>query len=148
MKPYIKYIYFAIRIAIALIFIVSGSLKLYNPYTFTLVLMKFISVYDVSALLSVLIPIIEVLLGILLLVGLFTRLAAIHLNALLVIFFYIIAYILAHKFMLNCGCFGSWSNKPVSVNNLIFQSILFVLNFTIIFDRYKFLSLDNIIKKN
>jgi len=137
-KYYPKFISFTIRITVSVIFIV---------YTLTLVLMKFISIYDVSKLLSILIPVIEVLLGILLLIGLFTRFAAIHLNVLLAIFFYITAYILVHKFMLSCGCFGSWSSKPVDVQNLIIQSILFLLNFAIIFDRNKLLSLDNIIKK-
>jgi uncharacterized membrane protein YphA (DoxX/SURF4 family) len=142
-----KYVFPIVRIGVGCLFIVTGSLKLANPTEIKLVLIMFIYTREIPNLLSVLIPSIEVLLGLLLLLGLFTRFAAIHLNVLLVLFFYVTLYAIRHNINVSCGCFGGLIYDTFGINNLILQGTLFLLNLMAIFDKKRIISLDKLLTK-
>nr|WP_319958962.1 MauE/DoxX family redox-associated membrane protein [Micromonospora yasonensis] len=98
----------AVRLGLAAVWLFAGGAKVsdlgasgraVNAYQ--------VMPYDVAAVIGAALPFVELALGVLLLVGLATRLAAGISTALLVIFITGIASAWARGLAIDCGCFGS-----------------------------------------
>jgi uncharacterized membrane protein YphA (DoxX/SURF4 family) len=99
----------AARLAVGFIFLLAGVTKLVNPGTFMATLLAY-DVLPVALLrpLALMLPWFEVVVGVYLLLGLFTRPAAWVAIGLLVVFMLAIAQAVLRGLSLeDCGCFGS-----------------------------------------
>ena len=146
---FVKYINPALRILIGLMFIVSGVLKLSNveAFKYTLLSLNFFN-SNILNIFSYLIPVIEVILGILLALGIFIRFAAIHINLMVIIFAFVTYYAVSRNLNLSCGCFGGLWDMKFSWYHLLFLLLVFVLNLIFILDFNDIWSLEKIIKNN
>jgi uncharacterized membrane protein YphA (DoxX/SURF4 family) len=133
--------------SLGVVFLTSGSLKLYSPQTFRILVKHFIPSPNLAYIISVLIPSIEILLGFFLFVGLLTRFATIHTDVLLIFFLFITVYGIKTRVKLNCGCFGDLLKTTFGAKNLILQAVLSVFAFFIVLDRERAFSLDKFIQR-
>lgn len=106
----------ALRVLLGLVFAVSGLIKLIQPSgQFLAVILGFEIVGGLSArLLASAIPWAEWMLGVLLILGLFSCIATLGLWALNSVFILALASVLVRRLPLeNCGCFGEKFSLPV-----------------------------------
>lgn len=95
------------RIVLGLVLIVAGGLKVTSPLAAARATQAYqILPFDVAGYIGMALPIVEIILGVLLLVGLFTRPAAIAGTLLMVLFVGAIASVWARGINIDCGCFG------------------------------------------
>lgn len=86
---------------------VAGGLKLANPQESIYAVRSYRMLpYDVTAPLGYALPVLEATIGLLLVVGLFTRLSAIVGSLLMVAFLIAIGSVWARGLSIDCGCFG------------------------------------------
>ncbi len=144
---FIKYASPSIRIFVGLIFIISAILKLVDLNTFksTIFAFDFFSA-GISSLISFIIPLVELLLGIFLVCGVFIKFSAISLNVLIVIFSWVTFHAIRNRLDFSCGCFGSLWDLKFSWYHLIFLFIVFILNVIVIIYYKEIWSLEKIIK--
>ncbi|MDO5501228.1 MAG: MauE/DoxX family redox-associated membrane protein [Propionibacteriaceae bacterium] len=69
--------------------------------------------YDVAVVIGYLLPIVELILGVLLLIGLFTRPAAVVTGLIMIAFIAGIAQAWARGLAIDCGCFGGGGELPL-----------------------------------
>ncbi|TET07095.1 MAG: rhodanese-like domain-containing protein [Candidatus Atribacteria bacterium] len=145
---FLKYYNPSIRIFVGLVFFISGILKIIDIPTFKSALIA-LDLFNplISNLLSYIIPLVEIVLGLLLLTGLFIRFAAIHTNLLILLFSWVTFYAIRYKEDLSCGCFGSFIDLSFNKFHLIFLFILFILNIVITLEVKEIWSLEKIIKE-
>jgi uncharacterized membrane protein YphA (DoxX/SURF4 family) len=116
------------RLAVGLLFVWAGSSKIGHADVFAAQIAAFGLVpHPLVAPLALLLPYFEVLLGLYLVVGLYTRVAALVAVVQLAIFAVAIGSAVARGLALSCGCFGpadktvtSW---PEVIRDLIFAAI-------------------------
>jgi uncharacterized membrane protein YphA (DoxX/SURF4 family) len=96
-----------LRIALGLVFVVAGGLKIGHADVFAGQIAGFeLLPQALIAPLALLLPFVEVLVGAYLIVGLFTRAAAIAAAVMLAVFDTAIAWAVVHGLHASCGCFG------------------------------------------
>lgn len=115
-----KYLLFAFRTALALIFIFAGMEKIVNPSGFSdsianykLLPLSFINIF------AIVIPWIEIAAGLMLLFGAAVKENAFIINSLMVVFILAIAISVARGLNIDCGCFGTQSGAKVGFVKLI-----------------------------
>jgi rhodanese-related sulfurtransferase/uncharacterized membrane protein YphA (DoxX/SURF4 family) len=124
-----------IRIIIGMAFLLSGIFKLID-------LKGFQEVISALGLLggplhfpaSVAIPAIELILGIMLILGVYIRVAAIHLDVMVIIFSWVTLYVLRSRPDMLCGCFGDFLDMTFSIYHFVVLFVIFVLNLVIIIE--------------
>lgn len=95
------------RVALGTLFIVAGALKVGRPLTSARAVQAYdVLPYDFAGLVGQLLPFVEIVLGVLLVLGLFTRFSAAAISVLLVLFITGIAQAWARGLSIDCGCFG------------------------------------------
>jgi len=100
-----KRIYLILRIALAVIFIYAGTLKLMDPKAFA----RIISRYDLLPefllpVVAVGLPIVEVLAGIALI---FDFISGLHgISGMIILFVFVLGYGVLNEMDVDCGCFG------------------------------------------
>ena len=144
---FVKYINPFFRILTGLLFIISGVFKLTNveAFKYTLFSLDFFNT-GISNILSYIIPVIEILLGLLLTLGIFTKFSAVHINTMVVIFAIVTYYAVSRNLDLLCGCFGSLRDMKFSWYHLLFLFLIFSLNLIFILFFNDTWSLEKIIK--
>jgi len=130
---FLKYSVPVIRILVGLVFFASGLLKIIDISSFkdTVISLGLFN-GSLSFLASIIIPVLELLLGLLLLLGIYTRVVAIHVNVLIVLFSWVTFYVLNNKPELLCGCFGKFFNLTFSTYHFIILLVLFIFNLILI----------------
>lgn len=109
-----KYLVWIARIIVGLLFIISGMIKLNDPMGFSFKLEEYFSVgvLDLPFLMpmalgiSIVVVIVEVLLGVLLLLGLKPKFTVWSLLAMIVFFTFLTFYSAYFNKVTDCGCFG------------------------------------------
>ena len=97
----------ALRLVMGVVFLVAGISKLSDLTIAELSVQSYeLLPADVARIVGVVLPIVEVSLAVLLLLGIGTRATAIVLSLLLVIFIFGIASLWARGIVAQCGCFG------------------------------------------
>lgn len=95
------------RLVLGAVFLVAGGLKVTTPEALAKATQAYqLLPHDVAAYVGYALPIIEVILGLLLILGLFTRISAVISSLLLVAFIIGIAQAWARGLTIDCGCFG------------------------------------------
>ncbi len=108
------------RLVLGGVFIVAGGLKVTTPEASAKATQAYqVLPHDLAAYVGYALPTVEVVLGLLLLLGLFTRTAAIITSVLLVVFIAGIAQAWARGLNIDCGCFGGGGTvAPDEVSHL------------------------------
>ncbi|MDO5629661.1 MAG: DoxX family protein [Mobilicoccus sp.] len=95
------------RLALGGVLIVAGALKVTQPLVAARAAQAYqILPFEVAGYVGVALPVIELILGTLLVLGLFTRPAAIGGTLLMLVFVGAIASVWARGIYIDCGCFG------------------------------------------
>ncbi|MCJ7473348.1 MAG: rhodanese-like domain-containing protein [Actinobacteria bacterium] len=130
---FLKYSVPAIRILVGLVFFVSGLLKIIDISSFRDIVIS-LGLFNgpLSFLASIIIPVLELLLGLMLLLGIYIRVTAIHINVLIILFSWVTFYVLNNKPELLCGCFGNFFNLTFSTYHFIVLLVLFIFNLVLI----------------
>jgi len=130
---FLKYSISVIRILVGLVFFASGLLKIIDMSSFKDIVIS-LGLFNgsLSFLASIIIPVLELLLGLLLLLGIYTRVIAIHINVLIILFSWVNFYVLNNKPELLCGCFGNFFNLTFSTYHFIVLLVLFIFNLILI----------------
>lgn len=105
--PWRAWVGLAARLVLGLVLLLAGGLKLGNLDESVFAVRAYrILPYELTAPLGYALPLIEVVAGLLLILGLFTRWAAVVGSLLMVMFVIAIASVWARGISIDCGCFG------------------------------------------
>jgi uncharacterized membrane protein YphA (DoxX/SURF4 family) len=117
-----------LRLVVGGAFVVAGVLKIAAPEKFALDVGNYrLLPHELTNLVAILLPWVEALAGILLLVGLWLRPAAVVITGMTVMFLVVIVSALARGLNIECGCFGTVGGKYVGLTNLAIDSTLLCL---------------------
>ncbi|MCW3158321.1 MauE/DoxX family redox-associated membrane protein [Micropruina sonneratiae] len=98
---------FAARQILGIVLVVAGALKLPWPEASVQAVRAYqLLPFDLTRPIGYALPVLEVIVGLLLMLGLFTRLAAWIGAAVMVAFIVGISWVWAHGISIDCGCFG------------------------------------------
>ncbi len=131
--PWQRWVSLAARLFLAGVWIYAASSKIGKPLTSARAVQAYqIFPFDVAAAIGQALPVIELALGILLLVGLFTRFSAVASAALLVVFMAGIGSAWARGLQIDCGCFGGDGSLDFGRQPAYLQEILRDLGFLVV----------------
>ena len=107
----------AARLLVGGVFVVAGSLKLPDPAASVANVRAYQALPSwMTAPVGQLLPVLEVVVGLLLIIGLLTRGAAVVAAVLLVVFIIGIASVWARGISIDCGCFGDGGYDPDAIS--------------------------------
>ena len=130
-----KHLLFAFRLVVGGVFIWAGLLKIFNPLDFAQDIANYrVFPHGISFFLALVLPWIEVISGLLLVLGFFRRSSALLLSFLLVAFIALIMTTILRGIDIDCGCFGSLSRK-VNYKLILTDGFLLVLSLNVFFAR-------------
>lgn len=137
-----RHILFVFRLIVGGVFIWSGMLKILHPLDFA----QNVAAYELfpkwmCLLVGLALPWVETAAGVLLVLGLLRRAAALIAAGLLAGFIILVAVTMIRGLNLTCGCFGSFSGK-VGWPLLIQDILLLYLSLNILASSRDFFSLD------
>jgi uncharacterized membrane protein YphA (DoxX/SURF4 family) len=95
------------RLILGVVLVWAGASKLTNPAASALAVRAYkLLNYDVAGYVGYALPVVELLVGLLLVVGLLTRVCAVVGGLLMLAFIFGISWAWAHGYSIDCGCFG------------------------------------------
>ncbi|WP_116113855.1 MauE/DoxX family redox-associated membrane protein [Austwickia chelonae] len=113
------------RLVLAFVWIYAAVTKIGRPLTSARAVQAYdLMPFDVAAVVGQVLPIIELALGLLLLVGLFSRFSGIFSSALLIVFIIGIASAWVRGLEIDCGCFGGDGSLEAGRKPQYLQEIL------------------------
>ncbi|MEA2006376.1 MAG: MauE/DoxX family redox-associated membrane protein [Acidobacteriota bacterium] len=120
-----KYVLYFFRIIVGGVFIWAGVLKIIDPLGFAQSIANY-RLFPVwmAFFLALVIPWIELICGVLLILGLFPRTSSLVLSLFLFAFIVLISSAILRGLNIDCGCFGSFSQK-VDYSLLLVDGMLF-----------------------
>lgn len=134
-NTFFKYAIPFIRIIIGMAYLFSGVLKLIDIKGFQWVIETMgLLGGPLPFLAAVLIPVLEVIFGLMLVLGIYIRIAALHLNVLVIIYAWVTFYALRNWPDMQCGCFGSFFEMTFSTYHFIVLFIIFILLLIIVIE--------------
>ncbi|MFW5471496.1 MauE/DoxX family redox-associated membrane protein [Knoellia sp. CPCC 206435] len=108
------------RLVLGGVFLVAGALKVPTPEAMAKATQAYqVLPHDVAAYVGYALPTVEIVLGLLLVLGLFTRVAAVLTSLLLVAFLVGIAQAWARGLSIDCGCFGGGGTVSAEETNYL-----------------------------
>lgn len=108
------------RLVLGGVFLVAGLLKVTTPEAMAKSTQAYqLLPHDLAAYVGYALPTIEIILGLLLVLGLFTRVAAVLTSLLLVAFIVGIAQARARGLTIDCGCFGGGGTVSAEDTNYL-----------------------------
>lgn len=101
----LKATYWLSRVGIGVTFIASGWLKIFSAKAFSHALALFTAVFELRILILFVLPVLEIVLGVMILIGLYSRFS---ITTSIIVLIGFITYILLNigNPLVNCGCFG------------------------------------------
>lgn len=122
------YLYHGARIALGLVFIYTSYDKILHPAAFAKIIYNYqIVPNEVINLSAIFLPWLELIIGCLLLSGVWLPGAVFISNGLLVIFFCVLIYNKARGLDISCGCFSTSSESNSHSNLYIARDFIFVI---------------------
>ena len=117
-----------LRLLVGGMFVFAGALKIADPAGFAVAVGNYRLVpHELTNLVAVLVPWVEVVAGVLVLAGIWLRAAALVITSLTVMFAVVIVSALARGLNIECGCFGTMGGKHIGLVNLAIDTALFGL---------------------
>lgn len=126
-----------LRVFLGGLFIFAAGMKLRDPQVFVQAVMAFKILPDHLAVLATFaVPWVEMIAGVLLVLGLWTRAAALVVSVLLVMFIAGMGHILMQGEKVHCSCFGKFEwpcDGPVGPCQLVRNGVLLLVSLTLMF---------------
>ncbi len=111
----IQYVTLVFRLLLAVVFLIAGASKIAHPWVFVHTVEGYRMLPgSLARPFGLALPWVEVLLALYLLVGLFTRVAAVVMGAVLVMFLFALGVQLAHGHTGDCGCVVGITNPVIT----------------------------------
>ena len=137
------------RILLGAIFIYAGVSKILNPDQFAQAVMNYRIVPLVSVnLFAIVLPWLELVSGILLLVGLFSGGSIVMITLLMALFLGAIGTALLRGLDISCGCFSTDGVYKITILYFIRDLVLFALALQVLFYNRGILSMDTLRKRH
>ena len=134
-----KYLTLAARLLIGVIFVYASVYKIWDPAQFAVSIRNYMILpVSWSNIMAVTLPWIELGAGTMLILGIFTRPAALLTTGMLVVFLGAIIYAYTIGLDIDCGCFSSTASSPgkITLFHLVRDSTLVIISlFTVLADR-------------
>jgi putative oxidoreductase len=131
-----KHILLFFRLVVGGVFIWAGLLKIFDPLGFAQNIANYrIFSQSVSLFLAFILPWIEVICGLLLVMGIFRETASFMLSGSLVVFLGLIIVTLIRGLDIDCGCFGNL-NRSVDYKLLLMDCVLLFFSLNIFLSQY------------
>lgn len=142
-----KYSFSIIRILIGLLFLYSSISKFLNIvcFRYSIMSLKMFS-FELTMFITYAIPWIELILGLFLIFGLFTRFAAIHAGGLMIIFAFVTYYAMWMNISGDCNCPSFFVSMSHDIWHIVLLIFLFISNMLLAINRNYIWALDNIIR--
>jgi uncharacterized membrane protein YphA (DoxX/SURF4 family) len=135
----VKYLTFAGRLLIGGLFVYASFYKIFDPLGFAVSIRNYgILPVEWSNIVALTLPWLEMIAGILLILGLQTKASALLTTGMLGVFLGAIVYAFSIGLDIDCGCFTSAASSPgrVSLYHIVRDSSLFAISlFVLIADR-------------
>ena len=127
-----KYLLFAIRIILGILFIYSAMTKITDLNYFAKSLYNYRLLPEESLnFFALIIPWLELIIGLLLIIGIYTRESALLGSILMIIFIGAVGIALARGLDIECGCFGTRDGSRVGFLKII-EDVLILLGFILL----------------
>jgi putative oxidoreductase len=128
-----KLLILTFRFVIGAVFIWSGIIKILDPLLFAQDVANYQSFpQSLSFLIALILPWIEILCGLMLVLGIWSRAAALMISGLLVAFLFLLVVTIIRGIDVTCGCFGALSHT-VDYRLILLDSFLLFLSLNIYF---------------
>jgi uncharacterized membrane protein YphA (DoxX/SURF4 family) len=146
-RKILNYLAFSFRIILGIVFIFSGISKILDldSFRWALIELKFFG-WTFVLFLSIAIIIAEIGVGVLLLSGLFTTFASIHLAILIIAFIWVSIFAVMHGNIEDCNCLGKVINLSYGPAHFVLLAVLFIMDLFVLFVPERLFSLDRLIK--
>ena len=132
-----KYILWTFRLLVGGVFIWAGVLKILDPLEFAQDIANYRMISrNLSFFVALVLPWLEVLCGILLILGIFRSASSLLLTGMLSVFLVLIAVTLFRGLDVNCGCFGSLA-RHVDFQLLLTDIVLLYMTLNILVSSLK-----------
>ena len=130
-----KYILIAFRLVVGGMFVWAGVSKIIDPLGFAQNIANHrVFPEGISFFLALVLPWIEVICGVLLILGIFRSASALLLSGFLAVFLVLSTVTILRGIDIDCGCFGSLSGK-VDYKLILMDSVLLFFSLNIYFSR-------------
>ncbi len=130
-----KYILLVLRLVVGGVFLWAGILKIFDPLEFAQGIADYrVFPRVISLFLALVLPWLEVLCGVLLILGVFRNASALLVSCLLAGFLVLIISAILRGLDIDCGCFGSLSQKA-DYKLILTDSLLLFFSLNIFFSR-------------
>jgi uncharacterized membrane protein YphA (DoxX/SURF4 family) len=130
-----KYILLVLRLVVGGVFLWAGILKIFDPLEFAQGIADYrVFPRVISLFLALVLPWLEVLCGVLLILGVFRNASALLVSCLLAGFLVLIISAILRGLDIDCGCFGSLSQKA-DYKLILTDSLLLFFSLNILFSR-------------
>jgi len=132
------------RVALGALFIFSGYVKLNDPQAFAFAIkgFKLVENHDLISQATFSIPWTELIIGALLVLGLYTRAAAGAMLLMLAVFTGAIVSVIARDIDTTCGCFGNFLGSKIDGSAVLRNAVLLGLAGVVLMHNGGFLTLD------
>ena len=135
-----------LRIVIASVFIFAGSTKISQPGEFAYAIQSYqIIPSNLTNLLAVILPWLEIFCGLALILGFYVRGSAVILSGLTLVFIISISRVLISGLEINCGCYGD--NSPLSSRKLVEDILILLGCLHLLWYPSEYLSLPRLVKR-
>ncbi len=115
----------ALRWILGGVFIVAGVPKILQPGEFAVAISNYrLLPHEWINLVAITLPWIEVIAGLMLIVGAWVRASAVVVLGMMVMFVTVIAYALARGLNIECGCFGTVAGRKIGLMSLATDAAL------------------------
>ncbi len=117
------------RFALGALFIFSGYMKINDPQAFAFAIkgFKLVENHELISQATFSIPWTEVLIGVLVMLGLFTKAASGAMFAMLAVFTVAVGTVIARDIDTTCGCFGKFLGSEIDGSTVIRNTVLLLL---------------------
>jgi uncharacterized membrane protein YphA (DoxX/SURF4 family) len=147
--PFLSYLFFFLRIMLAVVFIFSSISKFLDiaGFSWALANLQLFS-WTSAVFLSYAVPLAELVLGILLLVGLFKKFVLIHMGLFVIALGWISYFAWKHSELKDCNCLGKLIRLQYGIPHLILLGVLFLITAALFFYKEQIWSVDVIISRH
>lgn len=122
-----KYVVFAARVILGVVFIYASLDKIQHPGEFAQAIYNYRMVPNVVInVMAIVLPWLELICGILIIVGVFVRGSALLIGAMLAVFIIALSSALMRGLDISCGCFTLEGGRSVAANTLV-EDILLII---------------------
>jgi uncharacterized membrane protein YphA (DoxX/SURF4 family) len=124
-----RFFYHGARLILGVIFIYASYDKILHPKAFAEVVYHYQILPDkLINITAIVLPWIEIMIGVFLILGFWMPGTVIWCNALLVIYIGALGYNLARGLNVNCGCFSTAKGSPISIEHILWDAVFLSLS--------------------